>query len=936
MAKQIIFDIVVKGSKDVLELQNKIAQLKKELKGTSDKNIASGIHEQIAKLGLELDKAKIAAKQAKIEFAAQDDSIGAYKQLSAQLIVARERYKQLASQAVLGANIQKKEIAAAAAEAKRLDNALKQIDASTGVFGRSVGNYAGSLKGLFQDLKKTILTSGLIGRGGIGAFATQLTSAVNFALDAFDKLNDALSASAVISKKVKAETDDAAKSYAKSRVALDTLTVAVQDSNLPLNEREQALQALQEQFPGYFQNINAETATYSDLNAEYEKANANLIENLKRKTIAKVLEDQLVESIQKNIEAERERQKTDALRQVQGLTALTLVSEVSTKFSEVAAETSKSAANDIDTVTKQVNEVIDAIGKNIGAYTASFGDLNELTSGVVREQAKANAKAQAEAESLLQKNRERIEEERKKFKEGEKEFNDKIISDLESFLDQQQQAAIESISNQFAKQAAIQTAAYEKQKRDDKSRFDQIIAYIEEQQAKIIELFGEGSAELLAFQKQTNEQVVQLQATYAILTEQNEANHQAELTRIEKAAQSERLRNEEEAQQASIQQAERAQDETRNAFELQSLILKEQLDQRKISIESYEAQVLQLTKDRIGEEKQLLDDRIANGVFADEQERQSLVLARQRLNNELSALDADYTKQVEQQRNERVKIRIEEAEQTFNAFSEINGQLQGLVDAFNQAEQDRLQAQIDYRQANLDKLGEQIEDATGNEKKFLEQRAKQEEENIAAIEKKQKEARKNAAIANKAFALTQAGINAALSVTNLLATLIDPTPVQAFKIAALAFTTALNIASIAQIAAAPLKYARGGFTGSGSGSPDETGFKVAGLVHEDEWVAPKKMVYHPRYAPTINWLESERKGFAIGGFTSAPPPLPSTVLTPATNSVALDSVISSMDAKTDAINKRIDRFEVVLTTNTLREIDQDEQDRKEIKTLSSL
>jgi len=37
-------------------------------------------------------------------------------------------------------------------------------------------------------------------------------------------------------------------------------------------------------------------------------------------------------------------------------------------------------------------------------------------------------------------------------------------------------------------------------------------------------------------------------------------------------------------------------------------------------------------------------------------------------------------------------------------------------------------------------------------------------------------------------------------------------------------------------------YAQGGFTGLGVGRKDRTGFKQAGIVHEDEWVAPKWMI----------------------------------------------------------------------------------------------
>lgn len=68
-------------------------------------------------------------------------------------------------------------------------------------------------------------------------------------------------------------------------------------------------------------------------------------------------------------------------------------------------------------------------------------------------------------------------------------------------------------------------------------------------------------------------------------------------------------------------------------------------------------------------------------------------------------------------------------------------------------------------------------------------------------------------------------------------------------------------------------YAEGGFTSAmrvnGSGKLiDQTGHAVAGVVHEQEWVAPRWMNESPRYANVIGWLESERtRRYADGGYT---------------------------------------------------------------------
>jgi len=71
------------------------------------------------------------------------------------------------------------------------------------------------------------------------------------------------------------------------------------------------------------------------------------------------------------------------------------------------------------------------------------------------------------------------------------------------------------------------------------------------------------------------------------------------------------------------------------------------------------------------------------------------------------------------------------------------------------------------------------------------------------------------------------------------------------------------------------KHFYGGNTGDQAIYNDEFG-AVTGVVHADEWVAPKFMTDSPKYAPTINWLENERKKelgqFFEGGNTSTDSP----------------------------------------------------------------
>lgn len=242
---------------------------------------------------------------------------------------------------------------------------------------------------------------------------------------------------------------------------------------------------------------------------------------------------------------------------------------------------------------------------------------------------------------------------------------------------------------------------------------------------------------------------------------------------------------------------------------------------------------------------------------------------------------AQFDKDVENLKNKKQ----EEIKAFMDIFNAANALAQILVDIVIQQQQnlvDRLQeniSKIDQQIADSQaKLSELEDDLAGKqsgrrdailrgielekqrERELTEQKLKQQRE----LEK----AEKKLANQRKAAAITQAVINGALAITNIWASVpkADWGVATGILTGISAATTAAQIALIAS-----QKFAKGGFTGNGNGQRDETGFKVAGVVHQDEWVAPKWMVESPKYGGMINELESVRqKGFADGGFTSKP------------------------------------------------------------------
>ncbi|RZJ71066.1 phage tail tape measure protein [Flavobacterium sp.] len=131
---------------------------------------------------------------------------------------------------------------------------------------------------------------------------------------------------------------------------------------------------------------------------------------------------------------------------------------------------------------------------------------------------------------------------------------------------------------------------------------------------------------------------------------------------------------------------------------------------------------------------------------------------------------------------------------------------------------------------------------------------------------------------SKGIASAQAVINGALGITSVLSKtytsngFIDAA-LKAVQIAVVTATTFANVAKInSQSAPSTPKFkttsTSGYFFGGATGEHPALGYDqygpITGVVHKREWVMPEIMTTNPRYAKTLTWLESERKGLIRG------------------------------------------------------------------------
>ncbi len=198
---------------------------------------------------------------------------------------------------------------------------------------------------------------------------------------------------------------------------------------------------------------------------------------------------------------------------------------------------------------------------------------------------------------------------------------------------------------------------------------------------------------------------------------------------------------------------------------------------------------------------------------------------------------------------DRQKIAL--AEQTANALVDVAGR---------KAEREKT--------LELASLDAQLQQGLISQEEFEKQRE--------AIERKSFQRQKRLELAQIAISLaTEIASIAANSAGN---------PLNAFTFGAAGAAQNLALAGVATARSAvqagivaSQKFADGGYTGDGYGSPDSSGFKPAGVVHEGEYVVPKNVLESQRGSSLVGALESMRTnrpqpfsnfGFANGGFAS--------------------------------------------------------------------
>ena len=182
------------------------------------------------------------------------------------------------------------------------------------------------------------------------------------------------------------------------------------------------------------------------------------------------------------------------------------------------------------------------------------------------------------------------------------------------------------------------------------------------------------------------------------------------------------------------------------------------------------------------------------------------------------------------------------------------------------------------------------------------------------FEKKREDIERKAFQKQKRLDIAQALANGAVAITKTIAQLGGLGAITPAGAAALGFVGAQTAVQTGIIASQ--QFAEGGYTGDGFGSPDSTGFKPAGVVHEGEYVVPKRVLESQKGGRLVGALESMRLnkptplssiGFANGGFTGGNSSMDLTGLRNEITMAVRDSIgaIQVVNNATDTVSEAV-------------------------------
>jgi len=748
-------------------------------------------------------------------------------------------------------------------------------------------------------------------------------------------------------------TKSLTKEFQQETSELNNLFGQLANTNKNTDERRKLIKQLNDQYGEYLPNIDLEKAGQEELADAYEATTRAIAQNLidrKKIELQSKAQQQLLED---NIELEKARQNlltsaeavkaTDAsIKGIQDIgTALTKGRKEFQAFQKAQREFNrlqKEVAQNTEANKKEI-ELLEKASGNLVNTLSQFITVDELATKEQKKNTeerkgltKEELKARQDAFNKLLKAREKFAKDELKAERARAallaDLNARLIDEQIKNIEDATDRRIAEINNSFD----AQVNAFEK----GNTKLQQ---QAEAREQQLIKTFGEGSKEVLQAREAFNKDLEAIEAEQAKIIIELEKQKQEDL---KKAQEEGRAKEVEEARKVA-EQLRQFRDQALSselAFidegaNLRALKRQEALNNEIASLEDAkerEAAIEQKAIEDIADKRLTLQQKLraiqdqednlkANaeeGVEIKQEEYDAILLARQQLNTELSALELQETELKRQEAAKREAIEKQAAEAQKEAAQASFEFLKGLLDRRDQDEQEKLDAAAQRSQERQSQLTDEISNATGLRKKFLEQQLQQELANEKQLEQQKEKIAKRAAIRDKATAIAQSIIQGILATQRAAAAPPGP-PLNTPVVIATAIAAAARTAAIAS-----QKFEDGGMIEGPAHSQGGVPFTVQGRggfeAEGGEFIVNKKST--AKFLPLLQKINSVK--FAEGGMIGGIPTVPNVTGL----SVGAADSLRAFNDRTEAIRQSIMRTQVVLSTD---ELDEDNDNKTRIQ-----
>lgn len=323
----------MQATNDALKKQgatlDEVEKLKKQLVATNQKLVASEtIYNQL--LLEERSKLNEVNAETRRHIKEKNAEIGSYNQLEAQLSKMTKAYKSMSEAQRNSAsgkdfliNLQKTE------------TQLKSLDATMGSHKRNVGNYQNQLFGLTQVFREIpaftySAQTGILGlSNNLPILADNFSSVAKATNEVTGKVNGTTGALKIFAgsifsfgnvfaiaiglftifskeifglfdntKKAAKVTDELTLSIAKESTNMIVLKTAIEDVNLPMKKRLEAIEELKKEYPDYFNGLSKEALLAGKVADAYDRLSESIIKKAKANVALKEVEKIVAQILQ--------------------------------------------------------------------------------------------------------------------------------------------------------------------------------------------------------------------------------------------------------------------------------------------------------------------------------------------------------------------------------------------------------------------------------------------------------------------------------------------------------------------------------------------------------------------------------------------------------------------------------------------------------------